>query len=421
VVELLRSRRDNFTGKMPNNTAAFIFAGNSRAMTQDEDYPFLVDRNFFYLTGLTGEEMVLVIVKSSNDVSMSLYVLPRDDHEERWHGKRADHSEISDICGIPVSSIFDLDRFDEDSYEIIRTPHLNVAVDGSSVMDAPRKFRDRVAGIRANADIIDLKDIFMSLRMIKSEEEQECIRCAAKITEDSIEAIKSFIKPGVTEYELHTRLEFEMKMRGSEVFAFATIISSGKNAFYLHHGIPEKTGDGVIADGGFVQFDVGARYKGYCSDISRVFFVGYGDGEDDKRIILLDLIRDLRKACWDNIRPGMTFNNLNRLMHEMTYDFLIRNGFASEEEDTAVAAHRYYWHNTSHYLGLDVHDMSNVLPKDYRDIPFEEGVCLAVEPGVYIPEWNVGFRIEDDVAVTGDGCILLSSGNKGDIPEVIFC
>ena len=108
-------------------------------------------------------------------------------------------------------------------------------------------------------------------------------------------------------------------------------------------------------------------------------------------------------------------------MHEKTFEFLKEQGLASEEDESSVAAHKYYWHNTSHHLGLDVHDLGNSLPQDYRDMPFRPGFCLAVEPGVYIPEWGVGFRIEDDIMVTEDGNKLLSSWNKDDIPEVIFC
>ena len=406
---------------MPDNTAVFLFAGNSRPMTQDEEYPFLVDRDFYYVTGLTGEGLILSIVKRGGIASLSLYAMPHDDYEERWHGKRPDFEELSDISGIDVNDIYDVEKFEEDFYSLLKDAALRVAFDGSSVMKVSRQHRDIAVNNRVNDDILDVKDIFVSLRLIKSEQEQEYIRQAGEITEEAIEAMKEDIRPGITEYELHTRLEYEMKRRNSEIFAFSTIVSCGVNAFYLHHGIPEKAADGIALDGSFIQIDVGARYKGYCADISRVFFVGYGEAEDDKRIVLLDLIRDLRRACWENIRPGMTFNNLNRLMHEMTYGFLKDNGLASDEEDMAVSAHKYYWHNTSHHLGLDVHDLSNALPKDYRDMPFEEGMCLAVEPGVYIPEWNVGFRIEDDVAVTSDGCILLSSGNKGDLPEVIFC
>ena len=419
--EFYISARERFIERLPDNTAAFIFSGESRRMSQDDDYPFFVDRNFFYLTGLELPGLTLRIVKKDGKAEVRLYAFVHNDYEERWHGKRPGFDELSDLCGIDESDIEDQERYEEQAYPIVKDAALKVAYDGSSIMKAVKRFRTNVAKFRAADDIIDIKDVFLDLRIVKNEMEADLISYAAQITEEAIAAMKEDIRPGVTEYDLHTRLEYEMKKRGSEIFAFATIVSSGINAFYLHHGIPERTGDGIIKDGSFIQIDVGARYKGYCADISRVFFVGYGDKEDDKRIVLLDLIRELRKTCKEVIKTGMTFNNLNKIMHEKTFEFLKEQGLASEEDESSVAAHKYYWHNTSHHLGLDVHDLGNSLPQDYRDMPFRPGFCLAVEPGVYIPEWGVGFRIEDDIMVTEDGNKLLSSWNKDDIPEVIFC
>ena len=390
-------------------------------MSQDDEYPFLADRNFYYLTGLELEGLILRIVKRNGTSDTALFAFPHDDYQERWHGKRPDFEELSEISGIDVSSIFDVDTFVDSSHPYVKDADLKVAFDGSSIMKAVRDVRAQAAALRTADDIIDVKDILTDLRIAKSETEASLIAEAARITEEAIEAMKEDVVPGATEYDLHTRLEYEMKKRGSEIFAFRTIVSTDRNSFYLHHSDPGRDEDATVRDGGIVQLDVGARYKGYCADISRVFFVGYGSGEDDKRIVLLDLIRDLRRSCWEIIAPGMTFNELNRKMHEITYGFLRQHGLAEGDQEASVAAHKYYWHNTSHHLGLDVHDLSNSLPKDYRDMPFVPGVTLAVEPGVYIPEWGVGFRIEDDVIVTEDGCRLLSSGNRDDSPEVIFC
>ena len=151
--------------------------------------------------------------------------------------------------------------------------------------------------------------------------------------------------------------------------------------------------------------------NGCCADISRVFFVGKPEGENDKRILLLGLIQELRKAAFGYIAPGKTFAGLNSQMYDITGKWLAGQGLIPDNftnEDVKC----YYWHNTSHYLGMDVHDVGP------RDKEFEAGNCLAVEPGVYIPEWDIGFRIEDDCLVTENGCQLLSSGC--DSPEGII-
>ncbi len=421
MVELFTDNRNRFAGRLPDNTAAFIYAGEPKQMSQDDDYHFLVDRNFYYLTGLELPGLALIIVKRDGACSEKLFAFPHDEHEERWHGKRPDFEELSAVSGIDVSDIKVIDELEEDAYGLMKDPSLRPAFDGSSIMNAPRKMRSQACSIRTNDDILDIKDILTDMRLHKSDLEADMIRKAAAVTEEAVEAVREMITPGVTEFDIHARLEYEMRRRGSEIFAFATIVSSGRNAFYLHHDIPGRDGDAVVTDGSFVQIDAGARINGYCGDISRVFFVGYGNDDDDKRIVLLDLISDLRRACFENIRPGLTFNGLNKMMHEITFEFLKEHGLVQDGGEVSVAAHKYYWHNTSHHLGLDVHDLANSLPKNYRDLPFEAGYCLAVEPGVYIPEWGVGFRIEDDVRITEDGCELLSSGNRGDIPEVVFC
>ena len=219
------------------------------------------------------------------------------------------------------------------------------------------------------------------------------------------------IRPGISEYELYTKLEYEMARRSTMNFAFETIVSCGRNAFYLHHSEPEKDGDGIAMEGSIIQLDLGARVNGYCADISRVFFLGQPSGEDDRRMKLLGLIQDLRKAAFAFIAPGKTFAGLNSQMYDIAGKWLAGQGLIPDNF-TVEEVRRYYWHITSLYLGLDVHDVGP------RDKEFEAGNCLAVEPGVYIPEWDIGFRIEDDCLVTENGCQLLSSGD--DSPEGII-
>ena len=403
------NNRDRFAAALPDRTAALLFSGEEKQMSLDSDYRFFPDRNFFYLTGLERPGFVLVIEKTDGQVSSKIYAPAHDSKKERWHGKRMDFSEIAAISGISEENVLDLEKYEEKEYELIKNTDINIYLDSTTVMKKPGELKKQIEKDGRKAS--DLSEITTPLRMIKSQHEIDSIKEAAKITEEAIEEMKKIIKPGVSEYELYLKLEYEMARRSSMAFAFETIVSCGKNAFYLHHSDPERDGDGIAREGSIIQIDCGARMNGCCADISRVFFVGKPEGENDKRILLLGLIQELRKAAFGFIAPGKTFAALNSQMYDITGKWLAGQGLIPDnftDEDVKC----YYWHNTSHYLGMDVHDVGP------RDKEFEAGNCLAVEPGVYIPEWDIGFRIEDDCLVTENGCQLLSSGC--DSPEGII-
>jgi Xaa-Pro aminopeptidase len=378
-------------------------------MSGDTDYRFFVDRNFFYLTGLENPEYVLLIEKNDGIVSTKLYAPARDSMKERWHGKRMDFADIADIAGLAVEDVLDLEKYEEKEFELMKNEDIKIWLDKSSVMAKPGELKAKLE--KNSRKVSDLSEITTALRLVKQPYEIESIKEAARITEEAIEEMKKIIRPGVSEYELYTKLEYEMARRSTMNFAFETIVSCGRNAFYLHHSEPEKTGDGIAQEGSMIQLDLGARVNGYCADISRVFFVGRPENGDDRRMKLLELIQALRKAAFGYIAPGKTFAGLNSQMYDIAGKWLAGQGLIPDNF-TVEEVRQYYWHNTSHYLGLDVHDVGP------RDKEFEAGNCLAVEPGVYIPEWDIGFRIEDDCLVTEEGCLLLSSGK--DSPEGII-
>lgn len=389
------NKRTELISRLPQGTAVILFSGSSAAMSQDGEYRFLPDRNFYYMTGLEFENGRAIITSSGT----KLFAPMPNEMIERWHGKRLTKSQMSEISGIPEECIYPEEDFDEALYEVEKNG-LKLASDGTSIMAVTKAF------LTSDRTVEDIGSTLTSMRMIKSPEEVESIRQAAQITEAALLEMKEHIRPGVTEVELYTSLEYGMARRGSLLPAFTTITAIGTNAFYLHHGDPEGA-EGVVAkEIDQIQIDVGARVNGYCADISRAYFIGNSTGDDDKRFKLLSLIQTLRQKAWKFIRPGETFKTLNTAMHEIVGQWLLDNNLATNDT-LADDIKKYYWHNTSHHLGLDVHDISD------RDKPFMPGNCLAVEPGVYIPEWGVGFRIEDDVYVTVDGCELISSGDDG--------
>lgn len=394
--DFFSDNREELMNRLGDNIAVFIYAGTNRPMSQDNDYRFHVDRNYYYLTGMDLAEGRLVLYKEDGAVKTMLFANGRDPMVERWHGKRPGFETISKISGISMENIHKLDEFDEKVYPIL-SGDFKLAFDGTSITELTKTFQDTHKGAT------DIGEILTKMRMVKKPCEIKAIKEAAKITEDALLDMKSHIRPGVTEIELYTALEYGMSKRGCLIPAFATITALNDNAFYLHHSEPEGEDGELGKIGGQLQIDVGARVNGYCADISRVYFIGSKTSETDHRFELQELIVDLRKLCWESIKPGMSFPKLNTIIRMRCGEFLVKHGLLEEgfkEEDVR----KYYWHNTGHHLGLDVHDIS------LRETEFVPGNVLAIEPGVYIPEWHVGFRIEDDVLVTEDGCELLSSG-----------
>lgn len=415
--EFFIQNRISLSEKLPVNTAVFLFAGKEASMCADTEYRFLPDRNFYYLTGVSVPETKVIIRKSENSLETILFVPEKNDMVERWHGKRRTFEEWAEVTGIPVENIRALEEFDDCCYKILHDSDLTVGFDSKSIMQEMKDFAVNLNSARSPEGIIDIADTLIRMRMVKKPCEIEAIRNAAKITEDAVEDMRKVIKPGCTELEIYTELEYHMARRGSLIPAFATIAAVGENCFYLHHSDPEDENGVTGKPGDVVQIDLGARVDGYCADISRAFFITDGKDftDDDKHLKLYKLVKSLRDYVFGAIKPGESFAGLNKVVRLMCYDFMLANNLteqAESEEDKIKAGMEIYWHNTGHQLGLDVHDVT------IKDSVFEAGNCLAIEPGVYIKKWGIGFRIEDDVLVTKNGCELLSSG-KDSLSEII--
>ena len=185
--------------------------------------------------------------------------------------------------------------------------------------------------------------------------------------------------------------------------AFTTIVAGDRNTLCLHHIEPDERS---LAEGVLIQVDIGGIAGGYSADISRVFPVG---GHFSKRQKLLyDIVRACQEKALMSIKPGITLSDINRVVSDLATQLLREAEILSQDQDVS----EYVWHNSAHHLGLDVHDVS------FRYEPLCENNVLAVEPGIYIPEWGFGFRIEDDILVTANGCRLLSSAIPADSDDI---
>ncbi len=397
------NRRLSLSSKIDQNTAVILFAGRAPMSSLDDAYPFLPNRNFFYFCGIEQEESVLVLIKQDSPSNLSkhayfeerLYILPREPEKEKWTGHRLSLEEASAISGI--ADVRDLSCLYDDIEDILGNS-MKIAWDETDL--SPN--RARLEQFLAKSDLFDsatdISGFAALLRIVKSPEEIKAIRAAIDVTTESLEVLEHSLHPGMTENEARAILECEMMKRGSLFHAFPTISAGGRNTLCLHYPTPTE----LIEDGQMLQIDCGARAGGYCADISRAYAVN--GKRDAKQQALFELILACKQAALDSIRPGSTIAQVNDATRKVAAAGLRDLGVISHAvKDVLDESKKYYWHNTLHFLGLDVHDIGD------REMVFVPGMVFAVEPGIYIPQWGFGFRVEDDVLVTNNGSTYLST------------
>ena len=366
----------------------------------DEGYPFTVDKNFYYLTGLDREEMILQITKHNGTVNSTLYIQPYDPVMAKWVGGRMSGEEATKVSG--VDQIRDYGDFEDavaSLYNWKRTlPEFTVYVDAwrytSTQSDSPSM--SFVKLVQNKYPTWNIKDVFPALtamRMVKDETEVNHIVRANEITAEGVKAMMRAMAPGKREMELEGVFMLELMKQGCKHTAFSTIAASGKNATVLHYG--ENTD--FCHEGDLFLCDLGATDSYYCADISRTFPVNGKFTERQKAIY--ECVLKAQQIVEDNCRPGITTRQLNQMVidhYAAELPKLGLNGPVSE----------YYYHGVAHHLGLDTHDVT------LMESVLAPGHVITNEPGLYIAEENIGIRIEDDLLVTEDGCRNLSCTPK---------
>lgn len=379
-----------------------IFSGNAPMKSMDEAYPFAVDRNFYYLTGIEKENMILVLRKTySGDVVESLYIEPYDEWLAKWVGPRMKADEAKAISG--VQSIRDLGAFEDDLNSFIS---VNRGLGKYCVyLDLWRYRKDQAdtqahklaATLQQRYPAVDIEDIngdMSALRTVKTEEEIALMRKAQESTRIAIEAMMKHAYPGVNESELEGAFDFALMKQGVREHAFKSIVAGGERATTLHY----SENNCIVEDGQLVLIDLGSAEKNYCADISRTFPVNGKFTERQKEIY--NAVLEAQRIVIENAKPGTTTRELNQLVIDYYESRLDDLGLRKEGK----TVRDYYYHGVSHHLGLDTHDICTE-----RERILKPGMVITVEPGLYIADEGIGVRIENDVLITENGCIDLSA------------
>lgn len=406
--ETYQARRAKLMEGKPCPSVVCIFSGSAPMKSLDEAYPFSVDRNFYYLTGIERENMILVLKKSfSGDVTETLYIEPYDELLAKWVGGRMREDEARTISG--VKNIANVESFHGALNSIVESNRglgkLHVYLDlwryRADQPDTPA--HTLAARLQSRYPAVAIDEIYgdmAALRCAKSEEELALMRRAQETTRVAIEAMMKHARPGMNECELEGAFDFALMKQGVREHAFPSIVAGGARATTLHY----SSNNQVVNDGEMVLIDLGSAQDNYCADISRTFPVNGRFTARQKEIY--NTVLEAQRIVIENAKPGLTTRDLNQLVIDYYETRLDDLGLRKDGK----TVRDYYYHSVSHHLGLDTHDICTE-----RERVLRPGAVITVEPGLYIAEEGIGVRIENDVLITEDGCVDLSA----DIPKTV--
>ena len=390
-----QARREAVLEKMEQGSIAVLYAGIPTHVSADEYAHFQANRNFFYLTGLRREKMVLD--KAVEPAKVTLFIEEADPARERWYGRKVTVEEAREISGIrDVQLITALEgalaskmtREDVQQVYFDTYRHSQEDLPDYNAVKAC-EFRELYPGV----PVKNLFPLVAGERMWKDSDEVALIRKAVGLTGEALKNVMKSLAPGRKEYEAQAEFEYSIFKGGAEGPAFPTIAGSGMNGTMLHYDTNRDT----CRDGSLLLLDLGARVSGYNSDITRTYPVN-GSFTDRQRQVY-DLVLAANRRVAAEAGPGKTLKELNDICKEVLAGGLIKLGLIQQEDQVS----RYYMHSVSHHLGIDVHDVNVAANEKLRP-----GAVITDEPGLYIDEWEIGIRIEDDLLITEDGAEVLS-------------
>ncbi|MEQ9397531.1 MAG: aminopeptidase P N-terminal domain-containing protein [Longimicrobiales bacterium] len=415
-----RSRRDAVRRAMPSGSVALVFGAPERQRSNDTNFQYRQDSDFYYLTGSEEPGSALLLVPGGVEVDGErveeiLFIPPRDPAAEVWTGRRFGVERAEGQLGVQMA--LENSRFDEVARAVLAGTTVLVedlpggVAEGSALASQLETLNevasrpDMVDGPRAaSVDSETLRRVLTGLREIKTPEEMVLLRRAIDITADAHRAVMQQVEPGWAEYEVEALIEYTFARNGAQYTGFPSIVGSGENSVILHYETNRK----VTQAGEVAVIDIGAEVHGYSADITRTIPVS-GTFTPEQRIIY-DLVLAAQQAGIDAAVGGAPMQATHMAAVGVLLPGLAELGLIDGPRDVQ-GLRRFFMHGTSHYIGLDVHDTGS-----YGTL--EPGMVITVEPGVYIPAaddidpkwWHIGVRIEDDILIT-EGAPEMLSGN----------
>ena len=409
--------RAEFVKKLAPNSIAVFNSNDILPTNADGTMRFRQNNDLFYLTGIDQEESILVICPDFPKAEMRevLFIRKTDEKIALWEGHKLTKEEAVAMSGVQTvkwledfDSVFETLAALSESIYLNTNEHLRAALqvetrDARFITSCKQRFP--LHTYRRSAPLMH------ALRAIKEPEEIVQLQRACDITKDGFRRILSFITPGKKEYELEAEFVHEFVRQGSRGFAYEPIIASGRNACVLHY----IDNNQVCQAGDLVLFDVGAEYGNYNADMTRTIPVS-GRFTKRQREVYDAVLRVMRTA-FTVLRPGISIQDYHKEMGLVMQSELLSLGLISQadidgQDKDWPAYKKYFMHGTSHHLGLDVHDVGTMYE------PIQAGMVFTVEPGIYIPEENLGIRLENNIVIQENGFLDLMANIPIDPEEI---
>jgi Xaa-Pro aminopeptidase len=425
---IFRQRRKRFAEAIGTGALAIIPAAPVAVRSRDVEFPYHQDHDFYYLTGFDEPETVMLLAPGHPDGEFVMLVRARDKEREIWVGRRAGVEGA--VIDYGADRAFRIEQFDEivphyvrDAQRVYYALGANERMNAKVIelMRASEANRERIgAGPTA---LLDPRESIHEQRLFKQPDELAAMRRAIAISDQAHRRAMSDARGGAGEWEVQALLEYAFRSQGASGPAYPSIVASGPNATILHY----IHNDRRMEQGELLLIDAGSEFDFYASDITRTFPVASRFSPVQRG--LYELVLEAQLKAIESIRPGVPFDTPHEIALRILVEGMLELKMLSGSVDELISGagyRRFYMHRTSHWLGMDVHDVG-VYRTGGEPRKLEPGMVLTVEPGIYVaaddqdapPEMRgIGIRIEDDVLVTADGYEVMSAQIPKRIDEV---
>jgi Xaa-Pro aminopeptidase len=421
-------RRRQLLAALGPDAVAVFPAAPERTRSNDVEYRYRQQSDFYYLTGFAEPGALCVLQPGHPDHEYVLFVRPRDRERETWTGRRAGvEGAMIDYAADKAYPIDELEQHllkwigERDRFYCALAGDEAFARRAMGWFEHGRAMRQRTGS--GPSGLLDARELVHEMRLLKSPAELDAMRRAAAISAEAHVGAMRAARPGGWEYEIEALIEYTFRRHGAAGPAYPSIVATGDNATILHY----TSNDRQLGADELLLIDAGAEYDFYCADITRTFPTAKRFGGRQRDVY--ELVLAAQHAAIEAVRPGARFDEPHQQAVRVLAEGLVSLGILRDSVEAVIEQELFkpvYMHRTSHWLGMDVHDVGIYKRADGARV-LEPGMVLTIEPGLYIaeflddiaPEWHgIGVRIEDDVLVTADGHEVLTAAVPKAMAEI---